>query len=329
MSKVKLGSVGLGWWGKVLAKAAMEGGEAEIVSCFARRTEGREAFAAEFGCRAASSYDELLADPEVEGVLIATSHQTHRPLIERAAAAGKAIFVEKPLTLEVADGLAAVQAAEAAGVVLQVGHQRRRTPAERRMKEMVDAGDLGDIEAVHGIQCIPNGYKMPPTAWRWDADQSPLGSMTSLAVHKVDSMLYLAGPVESVFCFTRPGRDVSIDEVTSVALRFESGAVGTLLTSFFTPRVTELWVLGTRASVYATEDGAQLDVQRVDATGREAVSLSRLDPIVDEVASFARAIRGEAPVEVDGRAGLAVVAVLDAAVRSAAAGRAVSIAEVM
>jgi predicted dehydrogenase len=329
MSKVKLASVGLGWWGEVLAHAARDSGEAEIVACFARGEEGRTAFASKIGCKAASSYEELLEDPDVDGVLIATSHQSHRPLIEQAAAAGKAIFVEKPFTLDVEDGAAAVRAADEAGVILQVGHQRRRTPAERRMKAMVDAGDLGDLEAVHGIQCKPNGYKMPDTAWRWDAEQSPLGSMTSLAVHKVDSMLYMAGPVESVFCFTRPGRDVSIDEVTAVSLEFESGAVGTILTSFFTPGITELSLFGTKASAYATNDGATLSVQRVDGETREPIELPQLDPIVDQIAAFARAIRGEEEVEVDGSAGLAVVGVLEAAVKSSETGRAVAIADLM
>jgi len=329
MSKVKLASVGLGWWGEVLANAALDSGEAEIVSCFARGEEGRNAFAATFGCKSPSSFDELLADPDVQGVLIATSHQSHRPLIEQAAAAGKAIFVEKPFTLDVEDGAAAVRAAEEAGVILQVGHQRRRAPAERRMKAMLDSGELGELEAVHGVQCKPNGYKMPDTAWRWDADQSPLGSMTSLAVHKVDSMLYLAGPVESVFCFTRPGREVSIDEMTAVALQFESGAVGTILTSFFTPGINELTLFGTKASAYATNDATTLSVQSVDGSEREAIELPVLDPIVDQIRAFAQAIRGEAEVEVDGRAGLAVVAVLEAAVKSAESGEAVSIADLM
>lgn len=114
--QVGLGSIGLGWWGKVLADAAAKTGEARIVSCFARGEEGRNAFAEKYGCRAAPSLDELLADPEVEGVLVATSHGSHRALIEAAAAAGKAVFVDKPLTVSVAEGKAAIAAAEAAGI---------------------------------------------------------------------------------------------------------------------------------------------------------------------------------------------------------------------
>lgn len=327
--KVKLASLGLGRWGKLLARSAEASGMAEVVTCYARRPGGREEFAAEIGCRAADSVAEMLDDEEIDGVLIATSHQSHRPLIEQAASAGKAVFVEKPFTTTVADGRAAVAAAESAGIVLQVGHQRRRSSADRRLHAMVAAGELGDIQGLHGIQSIPNGFKMPPEAWRWDADQSPLGSMTSLGVHKIDSMGYLAGSIASVFCFTRPGRDVTIDESTVLALQFENGAVGTLATSFFTPVISELSVYGTKASGYVTADGTRLHVQRTGESERSEVALDPVDPVVDQLAEFARAIRGEVAVEVDGRAGLAVVAVMEAAVTSAENGCAVEVAPIM
>ena len=203
--KVRLASIGTGRWAGELADAVARSGQAEVVSGWARRPEGREAFGEKFGCRPAGSLEELLADPEVEGVIITTSHQSHREMIEQAAAAGKHVFVDKPFTNTVEDGLAAIAAARDAGVLLQVGHQRRRTPAKRRIKAMLEAGELGDVETVVTNQSIPNGFKMPETAWRWDPEQSPLGSMTSLGVHKIDTINYLVGPVRSVFAFTRSG----------------------------------------------------------------------------------------------------------------------------
>ena len=102
--KVRLAVVGVGWWGGVLADGVAAGDDAELVACFARTPEAREKFASERGVRAASSYEELLADDQVEGVLLATSHVSHADLIEQAAAAGKHVFVEKPFTLTVEDG---------------------------------------------------------------------------------------------------------------------------------------------------------------------------------------------------------------------------------
>ncbi len=323
--QVGLASIGLGWWGKVLADAAVETGEIRIVSCFARREEGREAFAQKYGCRAASSLDDLLVDPEVEGVLIATSHRSHRDLIERAAAAGKAVFVDKPLTLSVADGKAAIAAAEKAGVVVQVGQQRRRKPANRKIRAMIDAGDLGELEALESVQSIPNGFRMPEQAWRWNAEESPLGGMTSLGIHKIDTMRYLAGPIKSVFCFTRPSRHFSIDEATALAIEFDSGAVGTLLTSFFTPVISEITVYGQEATAFNQADGTRLFVQKRGEVVRQEVELEQVDPEVDQLVEFARAIRGETTPEVGGREGLEIVSILEAAIESARTRRAVDV----
>ncbi|HEY7468470.1 MAG TPA: Gfo/Idh/MocA family oxidoreductase [Acidimicrobiia bacterium] len=326
--KVKLASIGLGWWGSELAQALGKTGRAEVVSCFARRPEGREAFAGQLGCRMAGSLEELLADPEVEGVLIATSHQTHRPLIEQAAAAGKHVFVEKPFTNTVEDGVAAIEAARKAGILIQVGHQRRRTAAKRKIKAMLEAGELGDVETVVANQSLPNGYKMPVEAWRWDPEQSPLGSMTSLGVHKIDTMLYLVGPIRSVFTFTRPGRSHPIDEATVLAVEFKSGALGTLTTSFFTPLINDIAVFGTDAAAFSRGGGSGLKVQKRNDPAPEEVELEQIDPVVDELDAFARAIRGEVEVEVDGEAGLAVIAVMEAAVQSAEERRPVEVAVV-
>jgi len=327
--EVRLASVGTGWWGSQLASAVARTGRAAVVSCFARRPEGRKAFAAKHDCRVADSIEELLADPEVEGVVISTANQSHRPLIEQSAKAGKHVFVEKPFTTTVEDGLAAVAAAREAGVLLQVGHQRRRTAAKRRIKAMLEAGELGEVETVVTNQSLANGFKMPDEAWRWDPEQSPLGPMTSLGVHKIDTIQYLAGPVRSVFAFTRPGRSRPIDEATVLAMELESGALATLTTSFFTPVINATAVFATDGAAYSTMGGDKLAVQGRDDPAPEAVDLEPIDPVVDQLAAFAGAIRGENQVEVDGEAGLAVVAVMEAAVESAKSGQAVEVASVL
>jgi predicted dehydrogenase len=170
---------------------------------------------------------------------------------------------------------------------------------------------------------------MPEEAWRWDPEQSPLGSMTSLGVHKIDTMHYLVGPIRSVFAFTRAGRSHPIDEATILGVEFESGALGTLTTSFFTPVVNETAVFGTGGAAYSSGGGSKLMVQGRDDAAAEEVALEPIDPVVDQLTAFAAAIRGEAPVEVDGEAGLAVVAVMEAAVESAASGRAVEVTDVL
>jgi predicted dehydrogenase len=315
---VGLGVIGVGWWGRTLANAVNATGEARVVAGYSRSPDARDAFAAEFGCAAPGSLDELLADDDVEGVLIATSHSSHRPLVEAAAAAGKAIFVEKPLTLHLDDARAAVAAAEQAGVPLQVGHQRRRMPGNRAIKRMIDAGDLGTIQAAESHQSVPNALSHAPDAWRRDREESPLGGMTSLGVHKIDTLHYLVGPMKRVFTMSKNTMtDPEIDEATVVAIEFENGAVGTLVTSFVIPVNSCLSIYGIGGSAHTEMDAKQLFTQSPE-TGpkRTEVPLGQVDPIHDQLVEFAAVVRREKPPEVGGREGMAVVSVLEAMVRS-------------
>jgi predicted dehydrogenase len=141
----------------------------------------------------------------------------------------------------------------------------------------------------------------------------------------IDTMHYFVGPIRSVSAFTRAGRSHPIDEATVLAFAFESGALGTLTTSFFTPSVNAISVFGTEAAVYSTGGGSDLQVQATGDSDRRDVALEPIDAVVDQLAEFASAIRGETQIETDGEVGLAAIAVLGAAVESAATGRSVDV----
>lgn len=322
---VGLGIVGLGWWGRVLANAVIAADGVELAGGFARSADSRASFAADFGTEAPASLDAMLADPKVAGIVVATPHSTHRAIIESAAAAGKAVLMEKPLALTVEEGWAAVATAEAAGIPLQVGHQRRRTAANRYIKRMIDAGEIGDIQMVEANQSVPNALTHPEDAWRRNRAESPLGGMTSLGVHKVDTMHYLIGPMKRVAVFTKNELDrPEIDEATVIAIEFESGAVGTLVTSFVVPRISRLSLFGMKAAAFNDNDGKTLEVQ--PTTGeRRPVNLEPVDPVVDQLVEFGKVIRGEAEPETGAAEGMAVVSVLEAMVESSETGVAVDV----
>ena len=103
--KARLAFVGLGNYSGVLSGTAERAGNCEIVNCFARTESRRKEFAEKQGCRDAASLDEVLGDPEVEGLVVVTPHSTHADIVCRAASAGKHVFIEKPLTLTVADAV--------------------------------------------------------------------------------------------------------------------------------------------------------------------------------------------------------------------------------
>ena len=322
---VGLGIVGVGWWGRVLADAIVDADGVDLTGGFARSHDARTAFASDYGTTTPDSLEAMLADPNLHGVVVATPHSTHRGIIEAAAAAGKAVLMEKPLALTVEEGRAAVATAEAAGIPLQVGHQRRRTAANRYIKHMIDAGDIGPIQMVEANQSVPNALGHADDAWRRDRTESPLGGMTSLGVHKVDTMHYLIGPMKRVSVFTKNQMDrPEIDEATVIAIEFESGAVGSLVTSFVVPVISRLSLYGIKASAFNDYDGTTLEVQ-LTGGGREPIDLEPVDPVIDQLVEFGKVIRGEAEPETGAAEGMAVVSVLEAMVQSSETGTAVDV----
>lgn len=323
--KVRLASIGLGWWAGVLAESVDRSGAAEIVSCFARSEEGRKAFAEKVGCRQAASLDEVLNDSSVEGVLIATPHSTHTGIICQAASAGKHVFVDKPFTLTAADGRKAYDAARKAGVTLQVGHNRRKQGGNRRLREMVDKGELGMIHQVEGNLSLAGGQN-PRQGWRNDTAECPAGAMTGLGVHMVDNLHYLVGPVKQLCAFSKKlfGKG-NLNDVTTIILEFESGPLGYINSTFVIPKICTNAVFGTQANAWTEEEGAKLYFQKVDQQAREELPCEAGDCLADQMKEYAKCIReGDTP-ETGGPEGIEVVAVLEAVIESAHTGQVVEV----
>jgi len=324
---VRLGSIGLGWWGNELAAAATRTGKAQVVTCFAPPAAERAAFVERHGCAEVSNLDDLLSDPEIDGVIIATPHSTHADLIVQAAEAGKHVYTEKPFTLTVAEADRAIAACVKAGTVLQVGHNRRRLPANRAIKAMIDGGELGHILFFEANHSFPVIFK-ERLGWRSNPRELPAGGMTNLGIHQVDSFHYLTGPVARVSAFSkRVFSTAEIDDTTTINLEFASGALGHLVTSTATGPVIDLTVLGTEGAAFNINDGEKLLTARRGSPDRVEVALEPLDTVVDELAEFAGAIQGEAVTEVGGAEGREVIVVLEATVASIERGQPVEVDE--
>ena len=327
MEPLRIASIGLGWWGGMLATKAAEAG-IDVATCFARTPQSRAEFMGTHGCREAESYDTVLSDPEVDAVVIATPHSTHTDLIVRAAEAGKHIFCDKPFTLTVAEAKRAMAAAEAAGVVLQIGHNRRRQPANRRIKEMIDGGELGVVHYAEANLSYPKGLN-PRGGWRGEPAESPAGGMTGLGVHMADTLVYLLGPASRVSAFSRRVVGVGqLDDVTTATVEFESGPLAFLGTSMVIPDIAKTAVWGTKAAAMNEIDGAEFYFQPTGEKERVKQPVEVLDTVKDELEEFARNIAGGARPETGGPEALEAVAILEGIVESAAKGTVVDLNEI-
>ncbi|HEX7188756.1 MAG TPA: Gfo/Idh/MocA family oxidoreductase [Actinomycetes bacterium] len=342
--KVRLAPVGLGRWARVLARGAQRGDVIELSSCFSRDEAKRSAFAEEFGIeRTASSYEELLADPAVEGVIITTPNDTHKDVIIQALEAGKAVYTDKPIahTLEDANRIAAAVADT--GGVFAVGHSSRRLSGHREMKRWLEDGRIGDISLAEANFSNERGLELTPQTWRYYADKSPGGAFIQLGVHHADTLQFLLGPVKSVTAHARKLYTKSeVPDAIMAILEFESGPLAYVGTGWASPGVYSMNLLGTKANLmydldfthwdesHLADDWSRLRSQFYGESERQAVELPRTDMFREQLEEFARAARGEATVEVGAREAVLALAVVRSVLESSARdGQAVLVEEVI
>lgn len=318
---IGLGIVGLGRWGRILLESLQFHSEqARFLAAATGRPERAGDYAARLGLALEPDYAALLARPDVEGVVLATPHRQHAEQIRQALEAGKHVLVEKPMVMQAEQAAALLALAEARGLVLTVGFNRRFSPALRRLKALLDAGELGQPLAFEGHFSSPGGYRYDPAFWRADPQESPVGGMTGLGVHLVDCFLQLGGPITAVETRARTGLlPVPLDDTAMIALDFASGALGNLTTVIATPTLWSLRVMASRGWA-EMRSYDRLLVTALDGSGREEI-LAPPAMERDQLEAFAAAIRGEAPPAVPPAEALQGVAVFEAICRSRESGR--------
>lgn len=329
-----LGIAGVARHGATILRAIRASGGCRLAACYDIDPEARNAAAKEYACRAAGAYEELLADPALEGIVIVTPNHLHRAQTLAALEAGKHVFVEKPLALNVPECSDIVAAAKRAGRIVQVGHNTRKRRVFRKAKELLAAGALGRIVACHAHISFDFGLRSPIPEWKKDPEKCPLLPMTQLGIHFIDTMNHLIAPIRSVSCVAssaamKRGAEIPVVDSVAALLRFENGALGTIQSHYVTPPTYEILLYGDEGKCACFED--RIELTRWKGTGYGDEVISCLEPdgasFLEEMEEFARAIRTGAKPETGAKAGLANVAVIDAMRKSILEKRMVEITE--
>jgi predicted dehydrogenase len=222
---IRVGVVGLGYWGPNLARNFDALATSELVWCCDSAPDARERTALLVpGARMTDRIEDLLADDDLDAVALATPVPTHAQLAVRVLQAGKHCFVEKPLAQSVADAERAVAVSESSARTLMVGHLLEYHPAVRRLKEIVAAGELGEIRYVYGNRLNLGKVR---------ADENALWS---LGAHDISVLLHLIDEEPSELsargeCYVRAG----VEDVVFCFLRFPSGISAHLHLSWLDP----------------------------------------------------------------------------------------------
>jgi predicted dehydrogenase len=370
VTAIGIGLVGTGYMGKAHAVALKAVGArfntglrpvCEVICSTTAAGAARKA--SEYGFNALTAdWRELVANPRVEAVVIASPQTTHRAIALAAFAAGKAVFCEKPLGASLEDARAMTAAAAAAGVTNMVGFNYIRAPAMQLAREMIGSGEIGEIVHVRA-EHLEDFLSDPQEPGSWRTRDACGGNLGDLSPHIFNAVLRLVGPIERLVAdvqtvhATRPGTNgretVNNDDQANVLCRFESGTMGSITVS----RVATGRKMGYAYEITGTKGALRFDAEDQNALwfydarlrqGRQGFAKLLTGPhhpdfgafcegaghgtgygdqIVIEARDFLSAIENRAAIFPTFRDGLEVSRVIAAAFRSHQESRWVRIAE--
>jgi predicted dehydrogenase len=362
--EIGIGLIGGGYMGKAHAVALSAVGAVfdtplrprlEVIAATSPETAERYAKAYGFA-RATVDWRDLVADPAVQAVVIASPQSTHRAIAEAAFAAGKPVFCEKPLGASLDDAKAMVAAAEASGLPNMIGFNYVRTPATQFVRQLLSEGAIGQVTWFRG-EHTEDFLADPALPATWRTTGRANGCMGDLAPHSINCLLALMGPVaelsariETVHA-TRPGPNgplaVDNDDQAQLMLRFASGVMGHL----FVSRIARGRKMGYAFEIQGTKGAIRFDQEDQNsvwlyrADGPEAQrGFTRIligpahpnygafcqgpghgtgyqDQIILEARDFLQAIATRTPVWPTFRDGLAVSTIIDTAFKASDDGR--------
>ena len=292
MTATNIALIGCGSWGRNIARNLHELG---CLASVADNDEARAAaFGKEFSCEAVP-VDEALRAPGLDGVAIATNPASHAGLAVGALEAGKAVFVEKPLAMDVAGAEAIAEAAAKAGRPVMVGHLVRHHPVFRHLLAMVQDGAIGDLKHIRAVRVAPGRIRDEESA------------LHDLCPHDLALIAALTGHAEpaGVSCHAAGHITGGVDDIVQAGLVFEGGVTATVEASWYNPvKSHELTVTGSEAALvfddtrpwaeklvrhpFAVDRGpGGIDLPR---GGGEAVPVPEGEPLRAEMEDFISAV---------------------------------------
>ena len=334
-SKLNIALVGVANHGRTILRMIRACDKLVLRSCYDIDSEASLKVASETGCKAKTSYDALLADPELDAVALITPNFIHLDQAVKAFDAGKHVFIEKPLATNVREGRLIVEAADRAGKILQVGHNTRKRRSFREARRFIESGELGEIVSVYANMSFDFGLTKDVPEWKKQKDKCQLLPMTQLGIHFVDTLQYLIGPISLVTCvqrsaFMRNKKGESVTDSVAATLSFENGVIGAIQSDYVSTSTYAIVVSGTNAKITCGDNSILLEKRQAGKIETETLSAAeKLDgeSYFAEIEEFADCVlTGQTP-EVDGQSGLRNLAVVESMLESAETGRIVSVAE--
>jgi len=246
MDRLRIGVIGLGWFGEIHCETIMGVPNMELAALCNRRADRLAEQATKFGVKKTyTDYCDLLADKDIDAVSIVTMWDQHTEPAVAALKAGKHVFLEKPMASTLEDCNKIMAAAKLSRGILQIGHICRFNPRYRMAKQTIDEGRIGKIVAMQSRRNIPAAWT--PTILE------KIGPIVGDAIHDTDLMLWFTGDrVVSAYAQTVSVRNLKHPDIGQTMYRFSGGATATLETVWCMPEKTP-FDIDERMSIIGTE----------------------------------------------------------------------------
>jgi len=313
--------VGLGWWGKNLVKAARDfGAPIDFVRGVTLEPDTVRDFAAEYKIPIGTSFDEVLADPNVKAVVLATPHTKHPEQVKALAAAGKHIYCEKPFALSKAEAEAMLDAVKRSGVLIAVGHHFRLMPSMRVLAELKEQGAFGTIMHAEGNYSHDWLANYPADSWRMAPQESRAGGMTGMGIHVLDCFRDMVGPMRRISALSKArALRLPTGDTTAALIEFENGATGTLGTTIKTPFRWRIAIFGENCWAESVSETRAL-VRRAGNDDPEVIDRPADNHLGRNLDFFAKAALGQGAFPIPPAGILQTAAALEAVFKSVDAG---------
>ncbi|MBU0609081.1 MAG: Gfo/Idh/MocA family oxidoreductase [Armatimonadetes bacterium] len=311
---LRIGLIGCGGLGRAQAKIVAAEPGVELAAVSDVKVQSAQEVAAEHGVPVAVDDHRKLLDLGLDGVLVVTPTFTHKSICLDAARAGVSIFCEKPMATSVADCGEMLQASRASQVQLMIGFVMRFYPAYVAMKRRIDAGDIGDVRLTWAVRM---GGRPPVGIGEWRREASKVGGLYSAAIHQMDLLLWMGGPVELVAgrCNWGTFADTDTEDSIIITWRHANGAIGSLHSSQLYPVGGSAYGVGGTKGAFKIEGNTLFFADHEGHSESVEVPVGEA-PLALELRHFFDCVRTGEPNRIPGEAGRDAQAVFEAAYMS-------------
>ncbi len=325
--------IGLGWWGTHIVNTLQgKSNKIRFLRAVDIEPDTKLEFARGKGIQITADFADVLNDPALEAIVLATPHSMHEEQIIATAKAGKHVFCEKPLALTLAGAQRSVDACKEAKVVLGVGHERRFEPAMQEITRLIENGELGEIMHVEANFSHDKLANLETDNWRVSPTESPAAAMTATGIHITDAYVNMFGPVEQIFAMTATRNPANKNgDILNFNMRFKSGATGAFNSVLETPLYIRYAVFGSKAWVEARDYCHPSEVGTTDfficrkENKIEKTSYENIDTVKVNFEAWADAISGIADYPFTYEQNIENIAVFEAICNSVKSGRAINL----